>query len=774
MSNSQGRFAGRTGLSGRAGARLSYRTMTMGRSSLQQAQMENNSSISSNRFSALGEEAEMDITQEEIEEAFQEDLPADISEIRAGNTSRLDMSMSILDNSVTDTEGASGNMVTPKPTNPYYRNTGRVDEARKADKDSTGPLGPRPGGVEEFKVEMESEADEELLEIPGPPTPSSGSGTRWKHYTRIDVILQVSAAEDSATATSRALSALLQGVFENHKTPFEMFPWKAASASQVKIRSSKRIPTKKDKLLEFCYDLYLPTKNDGGRRYFKIWVGTNKPFKEYKEEARPWLMKQNGWAIFEAVLQVERPITIGWFYGSHGDINRSALVKSILKTTGVQVGLKFRAITLPNDKVKGKPTPMAPNTPIRAIHVEVDRESTTYERDLGKLRSAYATGVSDYPMSLELRLVPLAAGLVDPKSGPKLQVLRKSQEKFISKLKNITSSDIVALDREIAKGTILRERILALKPLDPTRSDRLFKGVDNHYANSDLTTFTCLQKDGDEAMATINSLLSRLMDKAETPAMKFLLPTCFSAEAQFAAQHIHVNKETGELQTQDDQIIDAIIEMDLGSDDESISSKKSVSFKSIKSAAKSTVASEVSSFGSMTFQRLTGQQSAKEDESQTGSDISAASEATTVTSNRSKDSRTSSLTKETFETMVTNSFTSLLEKLESSQQAQSLRITEQIASNKNEVASAFKRLEEERTKDLEQRERDKEEANWLRQRDKEELQRLILQESPQRSTHQPTDATARGESYTPTGRQPHGGDAVLTDPGDATGAGGSL
>ena len=176
----------------------------------------------------------------------------------------------------------------------------------------------------------------------------------------------------------------------------------------------------------------------------------------------------------------------------------------------------------------------------------------------------------------------------------------------------------------------------------------------------------------------------------------------------------------------------------------------------------------------MTFQRLTGQQSAKEDESQTGSDISAASEATTVTSNRSKDSRTSSLTKETFETMVTNSFTSFFEKWESSQQAQSLRINEQIASNQNEVASAFEKLAEERTKDLEQRERDKEEANWLRQRDKEELQRLILQESPQRSTHQPTDATARGESYTPTGRQPHGGDAVLTDPGDATGAGGSL
>ena len=312
---------------------------------------------------------EMDITQAEIEDAFQEDLPVDISEIHAGDTSRMDMS-AFLDNSVTDMGVAPGVTVTPKATNPYYRNTGQAAKESKVDTTESTESHQAPGicsgSVEESKVEIETEVyEEEPLEIPGPPTPRTGSGTRWKYYTRMDVILQVAQADDSATATSRALSALLQGVFESqYKTPFELFPWKVDSMSQVKIRSSKRVPMKKDKLLEFCYDLYLPVKNDGGRRYFKIWVGTNKPFKEYKEEARPWLMKQNGWAIFESVLQVEHPITIGWLYGSHGDINRTVLARSILKKTGVQVGLKYRAITLPNDKVKGKPTPTAPKTPV--------------------------------------------------------------------------------------------------------------------------------------------------------------------------------------------------------------------------------------------------------------------------------------------------------------------------------------------------------------------------------------------------------------------------
>ena len=69
MSNSQGRFAGRTGPAGRPGARNSHLAMITRRSSLQRARMEQNSSGSSNRFATLGD-VEMDITQEEITEAF--------------------------------------------------------------------------------------------------------------------------------------------------------------------------------------------------------------------------------------------------------------------------------------------------------------------------------------------------------------------------------------------------------------------------------------------------------------------------------------------------------------------------------------------------------------------------------------------------------------------------------------------------------------------------------------------------------------------------------
>ena len=170
----------------------------------------------------------------------------------------------------------------------------------------------------------------------------------------------------------------------------------------------------------------------------------------------------------------------------------------------------------------------------------------------------------------------MAVGLADPKSGPKLRSLRKSQEKFTTKLKSITSPDIVSLDKEIDKGTTLREHILAMRPQDATRTDCLFKGVDRHFAIWDLVTFTCLQKEGDKAMATINSLLPRLLSKAVSSTMQFNLPTCFTANAQFVAERVKVNKVSGKVQTQEDKIIEAIIKMDLGSDKESVS-KQNVS-----------------------------------------------------------------------------------------------------------------------------------------------------------------------------------------------------
>ena len=50
------------------------------------------------------------------------------------------------------------------------------------------------------------------------------------------------------------------------------------------------------------------------------------------------------------------------------------------------------------------------------------------------------------------------------------------------------------------------------------------------------------------------------MHKAESPTMKFSLPTCFTANAQFAAERVQVNEETGDIQTQEDQIIESILQ----------------------------------------------------------------------------------------------------------------------------------------------------------------------------------------------------------------------
>ena len=204
-----------------------------------------------------------------------------------------------------------------------------------------------------------------------------------------------------------------------------------------------------------------------------------------------------------------------------------------------------------------------------------------------------------------------------------------------------------------------------------------------------------------------------------------------------------MNKETGELQTQADQIIDAIIEMDLGSDEESVSSsKKSVSFsaKQTKSAVKSTVASEeVSSFGSTTFKRLIEEPTAIDvDDNQSLSEASNSSEATTVTSNKSKaDSRTSSLTSETLKTMKADGMAQGMQKLIEFLNEQRELDKKEAAANRAADINLARRLWQ----------TNKEELQCQRDRDKQEFlefqSRVLTQESPQRSTHQPTDASAR-------------------------------
>ena len=136
------------------------------------------------------------------------------------------------------------------------------------------------------------------------------------------------------------------------------------------------------------------------------------------------------------------------------------------------------------------------------------------------------------------------------------------------------------------------------------------------------------------------------------------------------------------------------------------------------------------------------------------SESSSSSEATTAISNKSKDSRTSLLSRETSE----------LKKMEGMAKDILKYIKEQFEAEREEG----RRLRQTNNEEFQrQREQDKQEILELKAQ-------LLMQVSPQRSTHQPTDTAAPDDPYTPTGRQPHGSDATLTDPSEVSGVGRSL
>ena len=124
-------------------------------------------------------------------------------DISTAATDAQDMSVVVLDNSKT---------VTPTATaNPYFPSTHRsskqqtplqgTEGAEETTEELETPQ--RPGRVKETKVEMEP------MKIPGPQTPTA---THWKHFTRLDVILQVSPVGDSNGIVQSSKRDVTRGV----------------------------------------------------------------------------------------------------------------------------------------------------------------------------------------------------------------------------------------------------------------------------------------------------------------------------------------------------------------------------------------------------------------------------------------------------------------------------------------------------------------------------------------------------------------------------------
>ena len=144
----------------------------------------------------------------------------------------------------------------------------------------------------------------------------------------------------------------------------------------------------------------------GGVMYVSIYLGHNRSFKEMHSEVDWWLV-QDGFGWYKKALQCEKSVVIGWLLYSMIDMDRELLVLEIFKATKVQVGLRFRTISVNSKESLSK------DQMVGAIHVEIDEEN--YFGNKARVEDLYKVDQeSGFPLDIKLRLCPQIQGASDP------------------------------------------------------------------------------------------------------------------------------------------------------------------------------------------------------------------------------------------------------------------------------------------------------------------------------------------------------------------------
>ena len=249
-----------------------------------------------------------------------------------------------------------------------------------------------------------------------------------------------------------------------------IYPWSKESAKVPGLTKVEELPDKVPAIQEF-FDRAFPRKA-GGTMYVSVFLGHDKPFQDMHSELDWWLVGQ-GYGWYLKALQCEKSVVIGWLLFSTIDMDREVLAEEIRQLTGVEVGLRFRTISVKTRSALSKEQMVA------AIHVEVD-EQQLYEGRASVQDLYRATWVEGFPLDMKMRLCPPIQDLTDPASLAKLERLRLRQAAFLANVEKTINYELGSLDYvdpQLDNWT-LRRMIMSIQDNDGVR---VFVSVDKHF-----------------------------------------------------------------------------------------------------------------------------------------------------------------------------------------------------------------------------------------------------------------------------------------------------
>jgi len=162
------------------------------------------------------------------------------------------------------------------------------------------------------------------------------------------------------------------------------------------------------------------------------------------KEQNAWF-KETRYGLWEATIQTESPISVGWLLFSTNNTNTEILKREISKfIEDIPVGLRWKMISL---GTQGK---IAKENQVQALHIYVDEmDALAAKPRLMELYTGNASIDHQFPLHMRMRLVPEIDSVLNMQGCHKIDKLRACQATWTTtKLVTLKTWEIEFLNKQ--------------------------------------------------------------------------------------------------------------------------------------------------------------------------------------------------------------------------------------------------------------------------------------------------------------------------------------
>jgi len=237
--------------------------------------------------------------------------------------------------------------------------------------------------------------------------------------------------------------------------------------------------------------IYFPQakpRYNGGDIYMMALLGCSIPLGKIMKEHNDWF-SETRFRLWEATIQMEAPVSVGWLLFSTNMTNTEILKKEISRfIKDIPVGLRWKMISL---GIHGK---IPKENQVCTLHVYVDEMDVMAAKPcLMELYKENARVGHVFPLHIRMHLVPEIDSVLNMQGRRKIDKLHACQATWMmTKLVTLKMWEIKFLDKHSCKmGMSLHNAMMAIKhPVNPRFS--LFHSINCHWKD-DCYIITCLK-----------------------------------------------------------------------------------------------------------------------------------------------------------------------------------------------------------------------------------------------------------------------------------------